>query len=124
MGTFDRTRPRRNAQLLTRVAGPQIVDVYGVDCRSVPVFFLTDDHDYFENDTADQEIITFPPPGWKLRLARATQQIAPLEENGFLIADVTPDSVVLRFFRWSSTTQSEQDIDGLQPFEVLRLQPA
>jgi hypothetical protein len=325
VGTFDRARPRRNAQLLTRVAGPQIVDVYGVDCRSVPVFFLTDDHDYFENDTADQDIITFPPPGWKLRLARATQrlyypeflpvpgqpddlpwtrrglhegfgslrygrlleflmydvrrtltlaggnavmfhpaaerwvrrriagsdvthvfnmpsnppgwsagkwgewypdvlsaerqlttaepkpywqsgwlaqhdrllgaigrrrrgvplvvggdmhataagtiqrsgevdlranpvrvalsgtlgsrgagfpsglrgtpprlpghldlqeQIAPLEENGFLIADVTPDSVVLRFFRWSSTTQSEQDIDGLQPFEVLRLEPA
>jgi phosphodiesterase/alkaline phosphatase D-like protein len=75
VGTFDRSRPRHNSRLLTRVAGPQIADVYGVDCRSLPVFFLTDDHDYFENDVADADIITFPPPGWKLRLARATQRL-------------------------------------------------
>jgi hypothetical protein len=325
VATFDRSHPRQNGQMLTRVVGPQIVDVYGVDCRSVPVFFLTDDHDYFENDTADADIVTFPPPGWKLRLARATQrlyypeflpvpgqpedlpwtrrgvhecfgslrygrllellmydvrrtltlsgrsarfvhpaverwlrrriadrdvahvvnmpsnppgwsagkwgewypdvldaerrlttaqrkpywqsgwlaqhdrlmraisdrrsgvplvvggdmhataagtiqrsggsdlrrnpvhvalsgtlgsrgagfpsglrgtpprppshldiqeQIAPLEENGFLIADVTPERIVLRFFRWNSNTQSEQDIDGLKPFRELELEPA
>jgi hypothetical protein len=75
VATFDRANPRRNAEMLTRAAGPQIVDVYGVDCRSVPVFFLTDDHDYFENDSADEEIVSFPPPGWKLRLARATQRL-------------------------------------------------
>jgi len=90
VGTFDRSRPRHNAQLLTRVAGPQIVDVYGVDCRSVPVFFLTDDHDYFENDTADESIITFPPPGWKLSLARATQRLYYPE---FLPVPGQPDSL-------------------------------
>jgi hypothetical protein len=52
------------------------------------------------------------------------EEIAPLEENGFLVADVTRQRVVLRFFRWSSTTQTEQDIDGLQPFSVLDLEPA
>jgi hypothetical protein len=90
LGTFDRSRPRQNAQLLTRVAGPQIVDVYGVDCRSVPVFFLTDDHDYFENDHADDRIITFPPPGWKLRLARLTQRLYYPE---FLAVPGQPDDL-------------------------------
>ena len=75
VGTLRRDAPRRNARLLPRVAGPQIVDLYGVDCRSVPTFFLTDDHDYFENDVADAEIVTFPPPGWKLRLGRLTQRL-------------------------------------------------
>ena len=39
------------------------------------MFFLTDDHDYFENDVATKDMITFPPPGWKLRLARMTQHL-------------------------------------------------
>jgi hypothetical protein len=75
IGTFDPDKPKHNAALLTRAAGPQIVDVYGVDCRSVPVFFLTDDHDYYENDVATEEMVTFPPPGWKLRLGRRTQHL-------------------------------------------------
>jgi hypothetical protein len=75
IGTFDPRNHRHNAALLTRAAGPQIVDLYGVDCRSVPVFFLTDDHDYYENDVATSEMITFPPARWKLRLGRATQHL-------------------------------------------------
>jgi hypothetical protein len=75
IGVFDPHKPKHNAALLTKATGPQIVDLYGVDCRSVPVFFLTDDHDYFENDVATKDIVTFPPPGWKLRMARMTQHL-------------------------------------------------
>ena len=62
-----------------RAAGPQIVPVYGTDFRSIPVFFLQDDHDYFENDVATDEIITFPPSYFMLQLARATQNMLYLE---------------------------------------------
>src|SRR5215471_15273766 len=41
-----------NETILKRVAGPQIVPVYGTDFRSTPVFFMQDDHDYFDNDEA------------------------------------------------------------------------
>jgi hypothetical protein len=90
VAVFDRATPRRNAAQLTRVVGPQVVDLYGVDCRSVPVFFLTDDHDYFENDHADENIVTFPPPSWKLRLARQSQRLYYPE---FLGVPGQPDSL-------------------------------
>lgn len=64
-----------NETVLKRAAGPQIVPVYGTDFRSTPVFFLQDDHDYFENDEATDEMVTFPPSAFMLRLARATQQL-------------------------------------------------
>ena len=50
--------------MLKLAAGPQIVPVYGTDFRSTPVFFLQDDHDYFDNDEAFDEIVTFPPSGF------------------------------------------------------------
>jgi hypothetical protein len=34
------------------------------------VFFLQDDHDYFDNDEADDKIVTFPPDHFMLALAR------------------------------------------------------
>ena len=52
--------------MLKLAAGPQIVPVYGTDFRSTPVFFLQDDHDYFDNDEAFDEIITFPPVWFQL----------------------------------------------------------
>ena len=55
--------------------GPQIVPVYGVDFRSTPVFFVQDDHDYFDNDKANEKIVTFPPSWFMLQLARATQAL-------------------------------------------------
>ncbi len=64
-----------NETVLKRAAVPQIVPVYGTDFRSTPVFFLQDDHDYFENDEATDEIITFPPTAFMLQLARATQRL-------------------------------------------------
>jgi hypothetical protein len=64
---------------------------------------------------------TVPRPPGHLDLQ---EQIAPVEENGFLIADVTPERITLRFFRWNSRTQTEQEIDRLQPFRTLELEPA
>jgi hypothetical protein len=64
-----------NETVLKRAAGPQIIPVYGTDFRSTPVFFLQDDHDYFDNDEAWDEIVTFPPVWFQLALARATQQM-------------------------------------------------
>src|SRR5262249_3224642 len=75
-GTFDRSAVilgGDNESVLTRVAGPQITPVYGTDFRSTPMVFLQDDHDYFDNDEATDEIVTFPPSHFMLQLARATQ---------------------------------------------------
>ena len=60
-----------NEAALHLAAGPQIVPVYGADFRSVPVFFLQDDHDHWENDAAG----AFPIAWFQLQLARATQQL-------------------------------------------------
>jgi hypothetical protein len=65
----------RNETVLKLAAGPQIVPVYGTDFRSIPVFFLQDDHDYDDNDEAFEEIVTFPPIWFQLELARATQRL-------------------------------------------------
>lgn len=77
-GTFTRSAlvfGGTNETVLKLAAGPQIVPVYGADFRSTPVFFLQDDHDYFENDEATDEIVTFPPSAFMLQLARATQRL-------------------------------------------------
>jgi len=64
-----------NETVLKRAAAPQIVPVYGTDFRSTPIFFLQDDHDYFDNDEGTDEMVTFPPPWFQLQLARATQRM-------------------------------------------------
>ncbi|MFV2034294.1 MAG: hypothetical protein ACC631_04145 [Halocynthiibacter sp.] len=76
--SFDRALPvlgTRNEGKLKRIVNPQISELYGTMLRSTPVWFLLDDHDYFENDHADDQIITFPPDPFMLRLARATQHL-------------------------------------------------
>ena len=63
-GSFDRSDVvfgSENETILKRVAGLQTASVYGTDFRSTPMFFIQDDHDYFENDDAYDEIVTFPP---------------------------------------------------------------
>jgi hypothetical protein len=77
-GRFDRAAPllgTPNEQVLLRAAGPQIVPLYETLCRSVPVFFLQDDHDHFDNDEATDEAVTFPPDTFMLQAARATQRL-------------------------------------------------
>ena len=75
-GRFERTLPvlgTTNEASLKRVVDSQVADLYETRCRSTPVFFLQDDHDYFENDHADQQIVTFPPDHFMLQLGRASQ---------------------------------------------------
>lgn len=96
-GTFDRSAivlGSDNETVLKRAAGPQIVPVYGTDFRSTPVFFLQDDHDYFDNDEATDEVVTFPPSHFMLQLARATQ--------GLYYPEFLPDVARPLGLPWSS----------------------
>ena len=77
-GTPSRSSPifgSDNEQFIKKAAGPQIAPVYGTDFRSTPVFFIQDDHDYYDNDDAYDEIITFPPDHFMREMARATQSM-------------------------------------------------
>ncbi len=49
-----------NEAVLKRIGNEQIASLYGTKFKSVPIFFIPDDHDYFENDDAEEEIVTFP----------------------------------------------------------------
>ena len=53
-----------------------------------------DDHDYFDNDDAFDEIITFPPSFFMLQLARATQHM--------YYPEFLPDVARPRGLAWSS----------------------
>lgn len=77
-GFFDREAPLlggANEQVLKAAFGPQIADLYGTLFRSVPTFFLQDDHDYSENDEANDELRTFPADAFMEGVARATQRL-------------------------------------------------
>jgi hypothetical protein len=77
-GVFDRAQPvfgTANETVFRRATAPQIIPQYGALLRSTPVFFMQDDHDYFDNDEATDDIITFPPDAFMLALGRATRQL-------------------------------------------------
>jgi hypothetical protein len=77
-GTFDRAQPvfgTANETAFRRATAAQIIPQYGALFRSTPVFFMQDDHDYFDNDEATDDIITFPPDQFMLNLARATRRL-------------------------------------------------
>jgi hypothetical protein len=96
-GTFDRAGVvlgGDNETVLKRAAGPQIMPVYGTDFRSTPMFFMQDDHDYFDNDEATDEVVTFPPSYFMLALARATQ--------GMYYPEYLPDAARPLGLPWSS----------------------
>ena len=60
-GSLDRNIPAigtSNEAVLKRIVNDQIATLYGVMFRSVPVYMLTDDHDMFENDEANDQRIT------------------------------------------------------------------
>jgi hypothetical protein len=78
IGMFDTTQPvlgTENERALTAAVDPQIAQLYGTRLRSTPVFFLMDDHDYFENDEAEDNFVTFPPDHFDLSLARTVQDM-------------------------------------------------
>jgi hypothetical protein len=112
-GKFDRAGVvlgGDNETVLKRAAAPQIAAVYGGSFRSTPVFFIQDDHDYFDNDEATDEIITFPPSYFMLQLARATQSM--------FYPEFLPDVGRPRGLPWSSAADRS---DGLsETFGTIR----
>ncbi|MBM3758829.1 MAG: hypothetical protein FJW36_01145 [Acidobacteria bacterium] len=78
MGKFNRVEPvvgTQNEDVLRKVGDQQIARLYGSRFRGVPVFFLQDDHDYFENDDANDRMVTYPPDHFMLQLGRATRRM-------------------------------------------------
>ena len=55
--------------------GAADLPLYAALCRSTPVFFVQDDHDYFENDEADDRFISFPPDAFMMSAGRASQHL-------------------------------------------------
>ena len=79
VGRFDRSKPifgTSNEDFVLKGGVEQIVPIYRTTFRSTPVFFLQDDHDYFDNDDATDELVTFPPDHAMLALARSVQKLA------------------------------------------------
>jgi hypothetical protein len=78
VGAFDRNVPvmgTPNEVALTTVGDDQIASIYGVRFRSTPTFFITDDHDYFDNDDATPERVTFPPNVFHRSLRNSLQRL-------------------------------------------------
>ena len=77
-GTFDRDLPligSANEAVLKRIADEQIAELYGTRFRSTPVFFISDDHDYFENDDAEKDLVTFPADAFSRDAHRAVADL-------------------------------------------------
>ena len=75
---FDPEQPvlgTSNEAALTIIGDDQIAASYGVRFRSTPVFFVTDDHDYFENDDATPDVVTFPPDAFHRALRDTLQRL-------------------------------------------------
>jgi hypothetical protein len=49
------------------------------------------------------------------------EDLKPIEENGFIIADFTKDGITVRYFRFNYHKQSPEAIDTLEPFGVTEL---
>jgi hypothetical protein len=49
------------------------------------------------------------------------ESLKPIEENGFILADFTPESVTVRYFRFDYHRQSPDVIDTLEPFRTTEL---
>ena len=62
-----------NETSLKAAVGPQIAELYGVMLRSTPSYFVSDDHDYYENDDADPQMVTLPPDRYQVEFARFTR---------------------------------------------------
>ena len=76
VGWLDRSLPALgtpNEASLKAAVGPQIAELYGVMLRSVPSYFVSDDHDYYENDDADPSMVTLPPDRYQVEFARFTR---------------------------------------------------
>jgi hypothetical protein len=52
------------------------------------------------------------------------ETVKPIEQNGFLLIDFTPETITLRYFKWNQKTQPVSDIDTLEPFHTTELKRA
>jgi hypothetical protein len=65
----------KNAAIFFGICDYQIAGLYGTALRSTPSFFLTDDHDMFENDEFDARVATMPPDSYGTLGAEQTQRL-------------------------------------------------
>ena len=75
-GTLDLSVPMlhpKNLATFNGICDYQISGLYGTTLRSTPSFFLTDDHDTFENDEFDATLATLPPETYGTLGAEQTQ---------------------------------------------------
>ncbi|MBO9712389.1 twin-arginine translocation signal domain-containing protein [Sphingomonas sp.] len=70
---FDSDTNRRS---VNTIVGRQIAALYEDRFASVPLLFITDDHDYYENDNAGTWGYAFPPRPFTLALQRRTAALA------------------------------------------------
>lgn len=73
-GEFDREQAvlgTDNEAVLKKIVDCQVTQLYGTRFKSLPMFLLQDDHDYFENDHRT----TFPPGPFGRGLAEASQRL-------------------------------------------------
>jgi hypothetical protein len=78
VGTLNFNSPMfgtENEAILQRIADYQIASLYGTSLRSIPSFFLTDDHDLFENDEGTPQFVTLPPTHGRVEAERAVQHM-------------------------------------------------
>jgi hypothetical protein len=71
------------------------------------------------------------PGGWPsgIRKVGATpslhltvdEQVKPIEQHGFTLADFTPGTILLRFFKWDVNSQPVDALDTLEPFHTAEL---
>ena len=77
-GALDLTVPMlhpRNASIFLGVCDYQIPGLYGTTLRSTPAYFVTDDHDMFENDEFDAHVAALPPDTYGTLGAEQTQRL-------------------------------------------------
>jgi hypothetical protein len=65
-----------NRHSLNTIVGRQIAGLYEDRFASIPLIFITDDHDYFENDNAGEWGYSFPPRPFVLKLQQRTAAMA------------------------------------------------
>ena len=78
VGQLDRSQGAlgtANEAVIKNAVGPQIAELYGTMMRSVPSYFVNDDHDYFENDEARPNFVTMPPAKYQLDFARFVRDL-------------------------------------------------
>jgi hypothetical protein len=64
-----------NAPIFMKVCDAQIAGLYRNALRSTPVFFVTDDHDFFDNDEYNARQVTLPPESYGIPGAEQTQRM-------------------------------------------------